>query len=97
MQGSQSTSTALSASSENSAPDFIEIMSDPSLNPLSGKAKDASLQLARDIIDLRRKADAIEVVAYRLRKKLELYPANGFRLVPAYNYGYRLDQVERAT
>jgi DNA-binding response OmpR family regulator len=33
----------------------------------------------------------------RWRKKLELYPANGFRLVPAYNYGYRLDRVERVS
>lgn len=32
----------------------------------------------------------------RLRKKLELYPANGFRLVPAYNYGYRLERATRA-
>jgi two-component system, OmpR family, response regulator RegX3 len=29
----------------------------------------------------------------RIRKKLELHPANGFRLVPAYNYGYRLERV----
>ncbi len=32
----------------------------------------------------------------RLRKKLELHPANGFRLAPAYNYGYRLDRVDPA-
>lgn len=31
----------------------------------------------------------------RLRKKLELYPANGFRLAPAYNYGYRLERITR--
>lgn len=29
----------------------------------------------------------------RIRKKLELHSANGFRLVPAYNYGYRLERV----
>jgi DNA-binding response OmpR family regulator len=29
----------------------------------------------------------------RVRKKLELHSANGFRLVPAYNYGYRLERV----
>jgi DNA-binding response OmpR family regulator len=29
----------------------------------------------------------------RIRKKLDLHPANGFRLVPAYNYGYRLERV----
>jgi two-component system, OmpR family, response regulator RegX3 len=29
----------------------------------------------------------------RVRKKLDLHPANGFRLVPAYNYGYRLERV----
>ena len=29
----------------------------------------------------------------RVRKKLELQPTNGFRLVPAYNYGYRLERV----
>lgn len=29
----------------------------------------------------------------RIRKKLELHSTNGFRLVPAYNYGYRLERV----
>ncbi len=29
----------------------------------------------------------------RVRKKLDLHPANGFRLVPTYNYGYRLERV----
>lgn len=29
----------------------------------------------------------------RVRKKLDLHPANGFRLVPAYNYGYRLERL----
>lgn len=33
----------------------------------------------------------------RVRKKLDLHPANGFRLVPAYNYGYRLERVAPAT
>jgi DNA-binding response OmpR family regulator len=33
----------------------------------------------------------------RVRKKLDLHPANGFRLVPAYNYGYRLERVASAT
>jgi len=32
----------------------------------------------------------------RVRKKLDLHPANGFRLVPAYNYGYRLERVAPA-
>lgn len=32
----------------------------------------------------------------RVRKKLDLYPANGYRLVPAYNYGYRLERVATA-
>jgi two-component system, OmpR family, response regulator RegX3 len=29
----------------------------------------------------------------RVRKKLDLHPANGYRLAPAYNYGYRLERV----
>jgi DNA-binding response OmpR family regulator len=29
----------------------------------------------------------------RVRKKLDLHPTNGFRLVPTYNYGYRLESV----
>lgn len=29
----------------------------------------------------------------RIRKKLDIHPANGFRLAPAYNYGYRLERV----
>lgn len=29
----------------------------------------------------------------RVRSKLELRPENGFRLMPAYNYGYRLESV----
>ena len=29
----------------------------------------------------------------RVRKKLDLHPGNGFRLVPSYNYGYRLERV----
>jgi two-component system, OmpR family, response regulator RegX3 len=33
----------------------------------------------------------------RVRKKLGLHPANGFRLVPAYNYGYRLERVAAVT
>jgi DNA-binding response OmpR family regulator len=33
----------------------------------------------------------------RVRKKLDLHPANGFRLVPAYNYGYRLERIDVAT
>lgn len=33
----------------------------------------------------------------RVRKKLDLHPANGFRLVPAYNYGYRLERVAATT
>jgi two-component system, OmpR family, response regulator RegX3 len=33
----------------------------------------------------------------RVRKKLDLHPANGFRLVPTYNYGYRLERVSSST
>ncbi len=33
----------------------------------------------------------------RVRKKLDLHPANGFRLVPAYNYGYRLERIGDST
>jgi DNA-binding response OmpR family regulator len=33
----------------------------------------------------------------RVRKKLDLGPESGFRLVPAYNYGYRLERVAFAT
>lgn len=29
----------------------------------------------------------------RVRKKLDLHPNNGYRLVPAYNYGYRLERL----
>lgn len=32
----------------------------------------------------------------RVRRKLELQPANGFRLVSAYNFGYRLEKVASA-
>jgi two-component system, OmpR family, response regulator RegX3 len=30
----------------------------------------------------------------RVRKKLNLAPQNGFRLVPVYNIGYRLERVQ---
>jgi two-component system, OmpR family, response regulator RegX3 len=33
----------------------------------------------------------------RVRKKLDLHPANGFRLVPTYNYGYRLERIATGT
>ena len=33
----------------------------------------------------------------RVRTKLELRPDHGFRLVPAYNFGYRLERVDDAT
>lgn len=33
----------------------------------------------------------------RVRKKLDLHPANGFRLVPTYNYGYRLERIAAST
>ena len=29
----------------------------------------------------------------RVRNKLQLRPENGFRLVPVYSYGYRLEQM----
>lgn len=29
----------------------------------------------------------------RIRRKLDLHPANGFRLTPTYSYGYRLEKV----
>lgn len=29
----------------------------------------------------------------RIRKKLELYPANGWKLVPIYQHGYRLEKI----
>ena len=32
----------------------------------------------------------------QVRKKLDLRPENGFRIVPIYNYGYRLEQVSTA-
>jgi DNA-binding response OmpR family regulator len=30
----------------------------------------------------------------QVRKKLDLRPETGFRVVPVYNYGYRLEQIE---
>lgn len=32
----------------------------------------------------------------RVRSKLQLKPENGFRLIPTYNFGYRLEHVEAA-
>ena len=32
----------------------------------------------------------------QVRKKLDLRPGTGFRVVPVYNYGYRLEQIEPA-
>lgn len=32
----------------------------------------------------------------RVRSKLQLKPENGFRLIPTYNFGYRLEQVDAA-
>jgi two-component system, OmpR family, response regulator RegX3 len=36
----------------------------------------------------------IDTHVSRVRKKLDLSPANGFRLVPVYNIGYRLERVQ---
>jgi len=33
----------------------------------------------------------------RVRRKLELHPANGFRLTPTYSYGYRLEKIAAGT
>lgn len=35
----------------------------------------------------------VDTHASRVRKKLELGPANGIRLTPVYNFGYRLEKV----
>jgi len=69
--GDKSVEKIFAAREANMQADFVEIMSDPSLNPLSGKAKDASLQLARDIIDLRRKADAQADLGFFVDELLE--------------------------
>jgi DNA-binding response OmpR family regulator len=31
----------------------------------------------------------------RVRSKLRLRPENGFRLLPVYNFGYRLEQINK--
>lgn len=33
----------------------------------------------------------------RIRRKLELQPANGFRIAPVYNFGYRLERLDAAS
>ena len=32
----------------------------------------------------------------QVRKKLDLRPETGYRVVPIYNYGYRLERLENA-
>jgi DNA-binding response OmpR family regulator len=32
----------------------------------------------------------------QVRKKLDLRPESGYRVVPVYNYGYRLERLEPA-
>ena len=32
----------------------------------------------------------------QVRKKLDLRPETGYRVVPVYNYGYRLEQIDPA-
>jgi DNA-binding response OmpR family regulator len=36
---------------------------------------------------------SIDTHVSRVRSKLNLQPARGFRLVPVYSYGYRLEQI----
>ncbi|MEN3110666.1 helix-turn-helix domain-containing protein [Uliginosibacterium paludis] len=33
----------------------------------------------------------------RVRSKLQLRPENGFRIVPTYSFGYRLEQLDGST
>ena len=51
--------------------DFFGLLSNTELNPLSGKARDASMQLARDIADMRRKADAQSDLGFFLDELLD--------------------------
>lgn len=69
--GDKSAEKIFETRAERRDPDFITLLTDPAMNPLSGKAAAAAEKLGRDIVTLRTKAEAKMDLGFFLDELLE--------------------------
>jgi DNA helicase II / ATP-dependent DNA helicase PcrA len=69
--GDKSVEKLFAARVSASTEDFVQLLADENMNPLSARGREASHQLARDLTDLRRKADEKSDLGFFLDELLE--------------------------